>query len=362
MKKTFSLLLVFAIALCALVAAQAESVSLNDATLDEIIAKAQEIGDIQSVGMPDDWANWGETWGDILETYGITHSDIDMSSGEELALFAAESGAGTKDIGDVGQSYAPVALEMDVVQPYKPTTWDTIPDFARLDDDGYCIMAYYGTIAFITNTSLVDTPPASWADILEGDYKVSIGDVTVGTSSQCSVLSAALAFGGSEADVQPGIDFFIELAEAGRIDTGDASTARLEKGEIAVMVTWDYLALQRRDTILANNPDMSFDICIPSDGAIQSGYTTVLNKYAPNPWGAALAREYIFSDAGQINLARGYAKPVRDVELPEELQAAMIPDEQYANARFIEDYDAWTESVAYMSQAWEEEVIPSLPQ
>ena len=40
----------------------------------------------------------------------------------------------------------------------------------------------------------------------------------------------------------------------------------------------------------------------------------------------------------------------------------MIPDEQYANARFIEDYDAWTESVAYMSQAWEEEVIPSLPQ
>ena len=86
MKKTFSLLLVFAIALCALVAAQAESVSLNDATLDEIIAKAQEIGDIQSVGMPDDWANWGETWGDILETYGITHSDIDMSSGEELAL------------------------------------------------------------------------------------------------------------------------------------------------------------------------------------------------------------------------------------------------------------------------------------
>ena len=92
MKKTFSLLLVFAIALCALVAAQAESVSLNDATLDEIIAKAQEIGDIQSVGMPDDWANWGETWGDILETYGITHSDIDMSSGKRRCLRSAHRG------------------------------------------------------------------------------------------------------------------------------------------------------------------------------------------------------------------------------------------------------------------------------
>ena len=35
-----------------------------------------------------------------------------------------------------------------------------------------------------------------------------------------------------------------------------------------------------------------------------SGYTTIINKYAKHPNAAKLAREYIFSDAGQINLAR----------------------------------------------------------
>ena len=30
------------------------------------------------------------------------------------------------------------------------------------------------------------------------------------------------------------------------------------------------------------------------------------------PYAAALAREYILSDEGQINLAKGYARPIRD--------------------------------------------------
>ena len=33
------------------------ALDLNSMTLDEIIAKAQEEGDVQSVGMPDEWAD-----------------------------------------------------------------------------------------------------------------------------------------------------------------------------------------------------------------------------------------------------------------------------------------------------------------
>ena len=42
MKKTFSLLFALIMVLCTLTAAQAETVNLNDYTLDEIIAKAQK--------------------------------------------------------------------------------------------------------------------------------------------------------------------------------------------------------------------------------------------------------------------------------------------------------------------------------
>ena len=92
----------------------AAAVDYNSMSLDDIIAQAKEEGEIQSVGMPDTWANWVETWEDIEAEYGITHADQDMSSSEELAMFREEGTDGTKDIGDVGQSWGPTAEEQEL--------------------------------------------------------------------------------------------------------------------------------------------------------------------------------------------------------------------------------------------------------
>ena len=334
-----------------------EKIDLNTMTLEEIVSKAKEDGEINSVGMPDTWANWIETWTEIEETYGIKHTDTDMSSAEELAIFANEANDATKDIGDVGQSFGPVAEEQGLTLPYKTSYWDSIPDWAK-DDDGDWIIGYYGTITFITNTDLVKDAPTSWQDILEGDYSLTIGDVSVATQAQSGLLSAAIAFGGSESNIQPGLDFFKQLAQEGRLDMGDASVARLEKGEIEVAVLWDYNSLGYRSQIEKNNPNASFEVTVPSDGAIQSGYCTIINAYTKRPYAAALAREYILSDEGQINLAKGYARPVRDdVELPAEVKAQLLPDDQYQNARFIEDQEAWDQAVADLATSWQEEVV-----
>ena len=73
---------------------------------------------------------------------------------------------------------------------------------------------------------------------------------------------------------------------------------------------------------------------------------------------AAVAREFILSDEGQINLAKGYARPIRDDgELPEDVKASLLPDDQYTNARFIEDQEAWDKAVADLSSSWQEEVV-----
>ena len=313
---------------CAEESTQAK-VDLNSMTIEEITEKAKEDGEVNSVGMPDTWANWVETWTELEDEYGIKHTDTDMSSAEELAIFANEASDATKDIGDVGQSFGPVAEEQGVTLPYKTSYWDSIPDWAK-DDNGDWIIGYYGTITFITNTDLVDQAPKSWQDVLNGDYTLTIGDVSVATQAQSALLSAAIAFGGSESNIQPGLDFFKTLAEEDRLDMGDTSVARLEKGEVSV----------------------------PTDGAIQSGYCTIINAYTKRPYAAALAREYILSDEGQINLAKGYARPIRDdVELPEDVKAMLLPDEQYKNARFIEDQEAWDQAVSDLSTSWQEEVV-----
>lgn len=88
-----------------------ETVDLNSMTLEEIEAQAKEEGELESAAMPDTWANWGETWQEYSDLYGISHVDTDMSSAEEISLFQTEGEDATKDIGDVGQAFGPVAEE-----------------------------------------------------------------------------------------------------------------------------------------------------------------------------------------------------------------------------------------------------------
>lgn len=160
---------------------------VNSLTLDEMIERAKEEGEVNSVGMPDTWANWEETWREIEEQYGLKHTDTDMSSAEEIAKFEAEKENATADIGDVGISFGPVAEEKGLTIPYKTSYWDEIPDWAK-DDNGDWIVGYQGTIAVLTNKELVDQPPRTWEDLKNGDYTIAIGDVQRATQAQMSVL------------------------------------------------------------------------------------------------------------------------------------------------------------------------------
>lgn len=144
-------------------------------TLEEIEAAARKEGTIVSLGLPDDWANWGGQWKDIMAKYGVTHTDTDMSSAEELAKFEAEKANASADIGEMGLEFGPIAKRKGTSAPYKPTNWDKIPAWAR-DDDGHWMLGYTGTIAFIVSKK-VENPPKAFADLVNGTYKVAVGDV-----------------------------------------------------------------------------------------------------------------------------------------------------------------------------------------
>ena len=78
---------------------------------------ARAEGAINSVGMPDSWANWKDTWADLHKLYGLKHMDTDMSSAQEIAKFAAEKDNATADIGDVGAAFGPIAVQQGVTRP-----------------------------------------------------------------------------------------------------------------------------------------------------------------------------------------------------------------------------------------------------
>ncbi len=255
----------------------ASAVDYNTKTLEQLTTDAQAEGMVSSVGMPDTWANWVETWTELKDTYGIDHEDLDMSSSEEIAMFKEEGTDATKDIGDVGLQWGSVAESEGVTLKYKTSYWDDIPAWGK-DDDGDYIACYYGTITLMTNNTLCATAPASWADVKAGDYKITIGDVTAASQAQNTVLASAYAMGGSIDNIQPGLDFWKELAEAGRLDVGETSLARIESGEIAVGCFWDYNALNYRDQAVADNGSLTFTVNIPSDGSVQSCYCSIINE------------------------------------------------------------------------------------
>ena len=325
----------------------------------ELVKAAQAEGTVNSVGMPDSWANWKDTWAALSSQYGLKHSDTDMSSAQEIAKFAAEKDNASADIGDVGAAFGPVAVQKGVTQPYKPTTWNDVPAWAK-DKDGMWALAYTGTIAFIIDKSQVKDEPHSWADLLKGNYKVTIGDVGTAAQAANGVLAATYAMGGNEKNLKPGLEFFGKLAKAGRLGLSDPSIASLEKGEVQVGVVWDFNGLNYRDQI----DKTRFDVLIPSDGTITSGYTTIINKFAKHPNAAKLAREYIFSDAGQINLARGYARPIRagKITLPDDVKAKLLPASEYKNAHPIADPEAWDKSAKTLPRLWQENVMINMQQ
>ena len=99
--------------------ALATSAMAADMDMQALEKAARAEGAVNSVGMPDTWANWKDTWVDLEKMYGLKHMDTDMSSAQEIAKFAAEKDNATADIGDVGAAFGPIAVQQGVTQAYK---------------------------------------------------------------------------------------------------------------------------------------------------------------------------------------------------------------------------------------------------
>ena len=93
-------------------------------------AKAKEqAASFQTYGMPDTWANFGESIKMFCEKNGFTCSrtDTDMSSNEEITRFDAEKNNPIGVMADIGLLYGPVAEKKGVVPSYLPPSAAKLP-------------------------------------------------------------------------------------------------------------------------------------------------------------------------------------------------------------------------------------------
>ncbi|WP_189678158.1 ABC transporter substrate-binding protein [Seohaeicola zhoushanensis] len=328
------------IALVAAPMAQAQSI-------DELYAAAKAEGMLTTIALPHDWCGYGGVIDGFKKKYpGIEVNELnpDAGSADELEAIRANKdnkGPQAPDVIDVGLAFGPAAKDEGLIQPYKVSTWDTIPDGAK-DAEGFWYGDYYGVMSFIVNKDLVDNSPMSFADLLKPEYAGSValaGDPRASNQAILAVLAAGLAKGAEPGKpaAEAGLEFFAELNKAGNFVPVIGKAGTLAQGTTPITIKWDYNALADRDTLNGNPP---VDVIVPSDGVLAGVYVQAISAYAPHPNAAKLWMEYLYSDEGQLGWLAGYCHPIRFNDLakkgaiPQEMMDKLPPAEGYEKAVF----------------------------
>ncbi|MBS0123300.1 ABC transporter substrate-binding protein [Thetidibacter halocola] len=326
----------------------------------DLVAAANAEGMLTTIALPHDWCGYG----DVIAGFKAKYPDIavnelnpDAGSADELEAIRANkgnTGPQAPDVIDVGLAFGPASKDEGLIQPYKVSTWDTIPADAK-DAEGYWYGDYYGVMAFIVNKDLVDTVPTSFADLLKPEYAGMValaGDPRASNQAILAVMAAGMARGaapGADA-AEAGLEFFAELNAAGNFVPVIGKAGTLAQGTTPIIIEWDYNALAARDTLAGNPP---VDVIVPSDAVLAGVYVQAISAYAPHPNAAKLWMEYLYSDEGQLGWLNGYCHPIRFNDLaargviPQEMMDKLPPAEGYAKAVFptVEQVNANKETV-----------------
>jgi putative spermidine/putrescine transport system substrate-binding protein len=291
------------------------------ASMDELVAAAKKEGQLTTIALPHDWCGYGAVIEGFKAKYGLTVNELnpDAGSGDEIEAIKANkgnTGPQAPDVIDVGLSFGPSAKKDGLVQPYKVSTWDTIPDSAK-DAEGYWYGDYYGVLSFEVNADIVKTVPQDWPDLLGDGYKNSValaGDPRASSQAIQGVFAAGLSAAKGDAGKagDEGLKFFAELNKKGNFVPVIGKAAPLAQGSTPIIIRWDYNALADRDT-LKGNPKV--EVVVPKTGIVAGVYIQAISAYAPHPNAAKLWMEFLYSDEGQTIWMKGYCHPIRETDM-----------------------------------------------
>ena len=281
----------------------------------EAAAKAE--GALNVIALPPDWANYGEIIAAFKAKYPeitVNEQNPNASSADEIA--AADANKGTDvapDVFDVGASVA--LASKDKFAPYKVAAWEDIPDVNK-EATGLYVNDYTGTMA-IGYDATTYGEVTSLDDLLDPKFAGVVGpngNPTQAGAAFNGVVMAALASGGSLDDIQPGIDFFQKVKDAGNLYPGDITGAIIQSGEAGAVMDWTYNMPGYAKALQAEG--IEWKVFVPEGAALGSYYNQAINLDAPHPAAARLWQEFLYSADAQNMWLKGGANPV--------LQEAMV--------------------------------------
>ncbi len=268
----------------------AKATSLADfGTMEDLEKAAKEEGALNVIALPHDWSNYGEVIESFKKKYPeikVTELNPNASSKEELD--AAKTNKGTDaapDVFDVGQAIA--ATSTDYFAPYKVQAWDKIPDTAK-DADGAYYADYTGIMSVGWNADKYGDI-SSLDDLLDPKFAGTVAlngkPAEAGAAFNGYLMANQLA-GGDINNLQPGLDYFKKLKEAGNLTTVDVTNGTIDSGQTGVVFDWTYNQASYKKELKDKGVNWKYKTFPKAQ--VVSYYNQAINKDAPHPAAARL--------------------------------------------------------------------------
>ena len=290
----------------------AKATSLADfGTMEDLEKAAKEEGALNVIALPHDWSNYGEVIEGFKKKYPeikVTELNPYASSKEELDAAKTNKGIdAAPDVFDVGQSIA--ATSTDYFAPYKVQAWDKIPDAAKNVDGAY-YADYTGIMSVGWNADKYGDV-ASLNDLLDPKFAGTVslnGKPTEAGAAFNGYLMVNQLAGGDINNLQPGLDFFKKLKEAGNLNTIDVTNGTIDSGQTGVVFDWTYNQASYKKELKSKGVNWRYKTFPKAQ--VVSYYNQAINKDAPHPAAARLWEEYLYTAETQNLWFKGGANPV----------------------------------------------------
>ncbi|WP_240473321.1 ABC transporter substrate-binding protein [Salsuginibacillus kocurii] len=248
----------------------------------------------------------------VEEETGVNIDVLRMSSEEAWSRIDSEYPDVNADMmWGMLHSFALVAEEEDMLEPYESDTWDDVPDEFK-DPDGQWYGWSYWFNAVAINEDLLDElgldRPESWEDLLDPQYEGEIVLPDPGTSGTAFLFVSTLM---QEMGEDEAWDYLDELDNnVGQYSqSGSAPAQMTSQGEYAIGITWDQAIFDRMEE------GYPIDIMIPEEGVGFDLDVAWIFQDADNQEAAEEVIDFIGTDEG-MELAAEYRSMVTkpDVE------------------------------------------------
>ncbi len=287
---------------------------------------------------------------------GATVKYVLGSSVQTAAKLRATGGRAEFDVTYMDNQIVKQMKAEGLLQPLEPAKiahWNDLYDVSKDPGNQWVSLMFAGTtIAY--NTTLVKTPPTSWADLWKPEYKgkLAIPDIS-GTSGQQFLIAAARLNGGSLENIGPGFEAIKKLKPNVQMmyTQPDQLIPLFERGDIAIAVWYT------DRTGAAASKGVPVAAAYPKEGAIGIVPTVSIPKGSQKK---ELAEKYIsvlLSPEGQLCYAQTqFAGPSnKKVKLPPDL-AKLLPYGENVERMYFPDTDVLAKKLPEWAERWGREI------